>query len=157
MWQALIDRVVDIVATDHAPHSPDEKRAGEADLSQAPGGFPGVQTMVPLLLDAVAAGRLSWPELVRISSEAPARLFGLQGRKGSLSPGADADVLIVDPNETWTIRNEDQKSRAGITPFAGRRIRGKTMRVLLRGRTIARNGEVEGRPAGRFVGPGGAG
>ncbi|MCO5092149.1 dihydroorotase family protein [Bosea sp. (in: a-proteobacteria)] len=153
LWRALKRGVIDIVATDHAPHAPEEKKAGLDDIWQAPGGFPGVQTLLPLLLDAVAAHHISWADLVRIACEMPARLFGLYPRKGHLAPGADADLVIVDPARAMTIRNEDQLSKAGITPFAGRAVRGTPVLSLLRGRVLMRDGRIAGSPRGEVVGP----
>jgi len=153
MRAALADGTADLVATDHAPHTPEEKEPGKADIWKAPGGFPGVQTLLPLMLEEVAAGRLGWGDLVRLICETPARIFGLYPRKGALLPGADADLVIVDPSASRTIRNEDQLSKAGMTPFAGRRIRGWPVATLLRGSLIMRDGTLIGAPAGRFVAP----
>jgi dihydroorotase len=151
LWDALRDpgSGLAMVATDHAPHTEAEK---SADIVKAPGGFPGVQTLLPLLLQAVAEGRLDWAGLVRLTAEAPARRFGLYPHKGSLEPGADADLVLVDPKRGWTIRNEDQLSKARITPFAGRRITGWPVAVLLRGREVARDGKLTAAtPSGRVL------
>ena len=151
LWAALRDGALDMVVTDHAPHTEEEKRAGLDDILAAPGGFPGVQTLLPLLLEAVAAGRIAWADLLRLCCEAPARRFGLHPRKGSLEPGADADLVIVDPARNATIRNEDQLSRARATPFAGRAIRGWPVLTMLRGGIVAREGQVTGAPRGQFL------
>jgi dihydroorotase len=150
---ALVDRTIDIVATDHAPHLPDEKKAGEADIWQAPGGFPGVQTFLPLMLRLVGEGVLTYPQLVDACCEAPARLFGLYPRKGVLQVGADADVVIVDPNRPSEIRNEAQESKARLTPFHGWAVPATPVLALLRGQVIMRDGHAEGLPSGRFVCP----
>jgi dihydroorotase len=150
---ALRERIIHIVATDHAPHLPEEKRAGEADIWKAPGGFPGVQTLLPLMLRLVGDGALTYQDLVRCCCEAPARLFDLYPQKGTLEIGADADVVIVDPKRPFTIRNEDQESKARQTPFAGWTAPASPVLAMLRGKIIMRDGKPVGQPAGRFVSP----
>lgn len=154
MWQHLHAGAIDIVATDHAPHLPEEKETGRSDIWAAPGGLPGVQTFLPLMIDAVAGGRLDWPALVRLCCETPARLFGLAPQKGALQPGADADVVIIDPAAQGRIATEDQLSKARVTPFDGRPLRGLPIRALLRGRTIMQHGRPEGAPTGQPLRPG---
>lgn len=152
-WEALADGALDIVATDHAPHAQEEKAGGRDDIWKAPGGFPGVQTMVPLLLDAAAHGRISYEDVVRLVCETPARLFGLLPRKGRIAPGCDADLIIVDPNAARRISNDAQLSKARITPFDGREVRGAVMSTILRGNEVARDGEIVGKPVGAFIAP----
>jgi dihydroorotase len=94
LWQALLDGTIDFVATDHAPHAVEEKE-GETIWDMAC-GFPGVQTSLTLMLQAVHAGRMTLPEVVRVMSGAPARTFGLSDRKGAIAPGMDADLVVVD-------------------------------------------------------------
>jgi dihydroorotase len=153
MWGGLADGAIDMVVTDHAPHTEDEKAKGEADIWAAPGGFPGVQTLLPLMLDAVARGRLDWAGLVRACCEAPARRFGLGARKGTLRPGSDADIVIVDPQRRQTVRDEDQLSRARRTPFAGRELQGWPVATLLRGELVAEEGRPVGLPRGEVLTP----
>jgi dihydroorotase (multifunctional complex type) len=152
-WEGLADGTLDIVATDHAPHLESEKEAGRDDIWKAPGGFPGVQTLVPLMLNSAAAGDLSYQDVVRLVSENPARLFGLFPKKGTIAVGADADLIIVDPQRESIIRNEDQHSRARVTPFAGRRVRGAVTTTLLRGSVIMQDGVVADTASGQFVAP----
>jgi len=150
---ALRGGVIHTVATDHAPHTPAEKQAGEHDIWKAPGGFPGVQTWLPLMLRMVGDGMLTYPELVRVCCEAPAALFGMAGRKGTLAVGADADLVVVDPSRSFTVRNEDQQSRAGYTPFDGWTAPATPELALLRGTVNMREGVPEGSARGRFVAP----
>jgi dihydroorotase-like cyclic amidohydrolase len=150
---ALRDGTIPIVATDHAPHLPEEKRAGDLDIWKAPGGFPGVQTFLPLMLWLVGEGVLDYPGLVRACCEAPSRLFGIYPMKGALEVGSDADAVIVDPNKAFTIRNDDQQSKARLTPFDGWTVPAAPVLALLRGTIVMRDGRPEGAPIGRFVAP----
>jgi dihydroorotase len=150
---ALRDGTISVVATDHAPHLPEEKRAGEHNIWKAPGGFPGVQTFLPLMLFLVGEAVLDYRALVRACSEMPARLFGLYPRKGAITIGADADIVLVDPGRKFTIRNADQQSRAELTPFDGWTVPATPVLALLRGRVVMLAGRPEGSPAGRFVKP----
>ncbi len=152
--EALRDGRISMVATDHAPHRPAEKAAGEDDIWKAPGGFPGVQTLLAVMLRLVADGVIDHAGLVRLCCEAPARRFGLYPRKGALLPGSDADFVLVDPARQMTIRNADQQSRAGLTPFAGTEIPATPVLSALRGAVIMRDGAPVGVPAGRFLAPG---
>lgn len=143
--------VIDMVATDHAPHLIEEKEQGRTDIWKAPPGFPGLQTWCLMMLDLADRKVLAIEDLARLCAAEPARRFGLFPRKGSLTPGADADIIVVDPEAFTEIRNEDQYSKAGFTPFAGRRVRGRIDCVLLRGRIVARGGRTIGDPGGRFL------
>jgi dihydroorotase len=153
MQEALRDRTIQIVATDHAPHLPEEKHIGDVDIWKAARGLPGVQTFLPLMLRLIGDGVITYPDLVRCCSEQPARVFGLYPQKGSLLPGADADIVIVDPNKPFVIRNESQQSKARLTPFDGWTAPATAILALQRGRIIMRDGEPVGPPAGRFVRP----
>jgi dihydroorotase len=142
---ALRDGRISMVATDHAPHTPAEKAAG---LEKAPGGFPGVQTMLPLLLKL-----LDYPDLVRVACEAPARAFGLWPKKGSLQAGADADITVIDPGRPMQIRDEDQQSKARHTPFHGWTAPATPVMSVLRGEIIVRDGQIRGAPRGLHLKP----
>jgi dihydroorotase len=144
---------LDAIATDHAPHHPDEKAAGENDVWKGPGGFPGVQTLLPVMLNLVERDSLSYAALVKLCCASPARLFGLYPRKGALQQGADADLVIVDPKRPMTIQNADQLSKARNTPFAGLTVGATPVLTLLRGGVIMREGKPMGSAAGRFLRP----
>ena len=150
---ALREGVIDLVATDHAPHLPEEKALGEENLAKAPGGFPGVQTLLPLMLGLVEQKVIDYPRLVAACCEAPARLFGLFPAKGALRPGSDADLVVIDPRRPFQIRNEDQLSRARLTPFDGWRAPASQVLTMLRGTVIARGLELTSARMGRFVCP----
>ena len=152
-WTALADGRIDLVATDHAPHSSSDKDLGRHDVWAAPPGYPGVETSLPLMVDAVLGGRLSWQRLTELMSAAPARLCGLR-TKGAIAPGADADLVVVDPRATTTVDAERLHSKAGWSPYDGRRLAGALVATYLRGRPVAQDGElVPGPPAGRFLTP----
>ena len=144
LWDNL--EFVDAIATDHAPHTLDEKAS-----ATPPSGVPGLETMLPLLLTAVQQKQLGWTDLVRLTSTSPAQLFNLSG-KGRIAAGYDADLVLVDPEIQWTISGKDLLTRCGWTPFEGWRARGKVMRVYLRGQLAFDEGQVLVAPgAGRPV------
>lgn len=151
LWAGLRDGSIDCVATDHAPHTRQEKEQGIWDAS--PGAI-GVQTSLALMLDAVAHGLLSLERCVEVMCEAPARLYDLYPRKGSLEPGADADLVVIDRDRFTTIRNEDMLSPNRLTPFDGRQVRGMPILTMLRGKIVAREGRPVGEPGGLPVFPG---
>ena len=140
LWQALGDGTIDMIATDHAPHTPEEKQRN--DIWQADCGFPGVETQMRLMLTQVAAGRLALTDYVRLSSTAPARAFGLYPAKGALLVGSDADFALVDLRRAATIRAADLHSRGRITPFEGVPVRGVPVHTLVRGRFVMRDGTL---------------
>lgn len=149
--RALAEGRIDIVATDHAPHTPAEKAAGEDDIWKAPGGFPGVQTWLPLMLRLVGEGVLDYPRLVTACAAAPARIFGLYPRKGALNVGSDADLVLIDPSRPMRIDDADQVSRARRSPFHGLEAPATPVLALLRGEVVMRDGRPVGAPRGAFV------
>lgn len=146
IWRALLDGTVDMIATDHAPHLPEEKRRDV--IWRADCGFPGVETQMPLMLTQVAKGRLSLEQYVRLSSHNPARRFGLYPHKGRIGVGAHADIAVVDLSRRETIRAETLQSRGKITPFEGVETIGAPVHTLVRGRFVQKD---------RRLVPGGAG
>lgn len=143
LWAGLADGTIDMIATDHAPHDPAEK--SRADIWQADCGFPGVETQMALMLTQVAAGRLSLPDYVRLSAGAPARAFGLWPRKGTLQPGSDADIAVVDLARHDVLAADKLHSRTRIIPFEGMAVTGVPVHTLVRGRFVMRHGAlVEG-------------
>jgi dihydroorotase len=128
---------VDLIATDHAPHTPEEKTRN--DIWTVDCGFPGVETQMPLMLSAVNAGRMSICDYVRLSAANPAKTFGLYPRKGAIQPGAEADIAIVDLARPWTIEDAKLQSRSKITPWNGRPVRGLPLHTLVRGRFVMRD------------------
>jgi dihydroorotase-like cyclic amidohydrolase len=145
LWAGLADGTIDTIATDHAPHL----RADKARVP-APPGVPGLQTMLPLLLDAVAAGRLALADVARLTARQPASIFALRG-KGELRVGADADLALVDLASAHTITDDEQLTQPGWTPFAGRRVRGCVVHTVRRGEFILRDGQICATAGGREV------
>jgi dihydroorotase (multifunctional complex type) len=136
LWQGLAS--VDAIASDHAPHTLEEKQVG---MAKAPAGVPGLETTLPLMLTAASEGQLMLSDVVRLTSSGPARIFGL-AQKGQIAAGHHADLVLVDPEARWTIGEDKLLSRCGWTPFAGWRVRGRVERVYLRGRLAYADGEV---------------
>jgi dihydroorotase len=151
LWAAIADGTVDVIATDHAPHTRDEKAAA---YPASPSGMPGTQTLVAMMLDHVHHGRLSLQRFVDLTSAGPQRVFGLAG-KGRIAAGYDADLTLVDLATVREITDAQQASKVGWTPFAGMRVHGWPIATIVRGEVVMREGELFGRPAGepaRFIG-----
>jgi len=138
LWRALAQGVVDVLGSDHAPHTREEKDKG---YPNTPSGMPGVQTLVPIMLDHVSAGRLSLARFVDLTSHGPQRLFGIAG-KGRIATGYDADFTIVDLKRRETITDKWMASRAGWTPFNGVAVTGWPVGTLIRGRKVMWEGEL---------------
>lgn len=149
MWRMLRDGVLTHMSTDHAPSTLQQKRDG--DLWNVHFGLPGLDSTMPLLLDAAARGQLAYEDVVRVYAELPAQIYGLWPRKGRIAVGADADLVLVDPTRQRTLRNADIVSKAGWTPFNGRTVTGLAIQTYLRGSLVAREGAVVGERQGRFL------
>jgi dihydroorotase len=137
LWAALADGTIDLIATDHAPHSAEEKSRN--DIWTVDCGFPGVETQMPLMLTEANAGRYSICDYVRWSAASPAKTFGLYPRKGVIQPGSDADIAVLDLGREWTIDDAKLQSRSKITPWHGRRVKGLPIHTLVRGRFVMKN------------------
>ncbi|HVM29467.1 MAG TPA: dihydropyrimidinase [Candidatus Limnocylindrales bacterium] len=154
LWQGLIKDDLQIVATDHCPFDfHDQKQLGQGDFRKVPNGLPGVEDRVDLMHDGgVVAGRLSRERWVEIISAAPARMFGLAGKKGVVAAGADADLVVYDPNRKHTISAETHHMDVDYSCYEGREVQGGSDVVLSRGRVIVENGEWKGEKGwGRFL------
>jgi len=149
LWDALLDGTIDILASDHAPHPPEQKLV--PSVWNAASGFPGVETIVPLMLDQVAAGRLPLGRFVDAMSTRPARIFGFYPRKGRLAIGSDADAVVADLGGSWTIDQSRLQTMSKITPYHGRSGRGCVAVTILRGAVVARDGAVVGSPRGEWL------
>ena len=146
-WRAVADGTVDTIGSDHAPHP---HAAKLKPWPEVPAGLTGVQTLVPVMLNHVAAGRLSLSRMADLMSAGPARIYGAVG-KGRLAAGYDADFTMVDTKRQRTLENAWIASPCGWTPFDGMRVTGWPIATIIRGRTVMREDEVLGTPAGRLV------
>lgn len=151
LWEAISSGTVEILASDHAPHTPSEKL--KSNIWEAVSGFCGVETLVPLMLTEVNKGRLSLNRFVALASENPARRFNLYPRKGIIAKGADADFTIIDMNAEKVLRAEKLHSKSKITPFDGFRVKGIPVLTVIRGRVVMENGAVCGESGGVFIKP----
>lgn len=137
LWDALRDRTIDMIATDHAPHSTAEKHA--EDIWCADCGFTGVETQMPLMLTQVADGRLGIQDYVRLTSTAPAQAFGLYPLKGALLPGSDADIVVVDLARKDVVHSRQLQSKGSTTPFDETPVTGLPIHTLVRGRFVMKD------------------
>jgi len=147
LWWGLEQGVIDVLGSDHAPHTLDEK---SGIYPATPSGMPGVQTLVPVMLDHVNAGRLSLARFVDLTSAGPQRLFGIAG-KGRIAVGYDADLTIVDLKAERIIENAWIGSKCGWTPFAGRKVTGWPVGTVVRGGIAMWDGEIGREASGQPV------
>lgn len=147
LWKALAEGVIDVVATDHAPHLLEEKRRPYPD---SPSGVPAVENLLTLMLNAVTHGRLTLADLARVMAENPARIWNMKG-KGRIAEGCDADLVLVDMHKHRTLRNEEQVTRCGWTPWHGLEVTGAPVRTIVMGRTVWLDGRADTEARGREV------
>jgi len=147
LWRAIADGVVDVLGSDHAPHTREEK---DKPYPQSPSGMTGVQTLVPLMLDHINAGRLSLERFVDLTSAGPARIYDIAG-KGRIALGYDADFTLVDMKAERVITNQWIVSRCGWTPFDGKRVTGWPTATIVRGNVVMMDGQLIGDPIGKPV------
>ena len=147
LWRALLEGVVDVLGSDHAPHTLAEKAK---PYPESPSGMTGVQTLVPIMLDHVNKGRLTLERFVDLSSHGPGRIFGI-ARKGRIATGYDADFTIVDLKQRGTITNQWMESRAGWTPYDGLEVTGWPKGTIIRGRRVMWEGEILGPARGQPI------
>lgn len=148
LWRAVREGAITSLGSDHAPHTTEEKAR---EFTTQPAGAVGVETIVRVMLSEMAEGRITPERLAWVLSEGTARLYGVHPQKGSLVPGSDADLVLVDPDAEWTIRNEDLHSKHPVSPWHGTRGRGLPRRALVRGETVMLDGELTGEPRGRLI------
>lgn len=151
LWPMLSDGSVSIVSSDHAAWTEANKVGGTDDIWAADGGIPQLQELLPLLLDAVAGGRLTFPDVVRLTSANPSRIFGLRPRKGAILPGYDADLVVVDPDRRVTIEPSMLRTAVGYSAYDGRTLTGWPVMTFVRGELVMEDGEMVGEPRGQFI------
>lgn len=151
LWQGLRQGWIDNIATDHAPHSYEEKTA--EDVWKASAGFIGVETALPLMLTQVNKGRLSLEQYVRAACENPAKTWGLYPRKGAIQIGSDADLVMVDLAGEDTIQASRLHNKNRLNPYEGWKVKGIPVYTILRGKMIMQDRELLGTPSGKPVIP----
>jgi dihydropyrimidinase len=153
IWSALGRSEIQTIGSDHAPWPYERKTLPPERFAEIPFGAPGVETMVPLVYsEGVAKGRLTLPQMAEVLSTGPARIFGLAPRKGAIAPGADADLLVIDPAARWTIDERRLHSEVGYSNYHGWELRGKPLLSLLRGQVLLDGDELRVEPGyGRYL------
>ncbi len=150
LWDVgMDDGAIDFVATDHAPHTDEEKMVDDpfGNTWESISGFVGLETEVPAMLTFVDEGRLTLEEWVRRHSTRPAQVWGMYPQKGSLQVGTDADFTIVDPDREWTLEDRNAlHSKSRVTPFEGETFTGKSVSTVVRGEVVFDGGELVGEP-----------
>jgi len=147
LWAGLRGGIIDVLGSDHAPHTREEK---SLPYPESPSGMPGIQTMMPIMLDHVNAGYLSLQRLVDLTSAGPARVFGIAG-KGRMAIGFDADFTLVDLKAKRKIDSQWLASKCGWSPFTGRTVTGWPMGTIVRGHAVMWDGEADCDPPGRAL------
>ena len=152
LLKALSAGLIDTVASDHAPHTLEEKKPGYTNIWDSPPGIPAVETMLPLLLTEVNRGTLKLARLVEASSTTPAKILGVHPRKGEIAVGSDADLVVIDPNVEWVIKGEELHGKTHWTPYEGRKVKGKVLMTFVHGVLTYDYGEVKGEQGqGRLI------
>lgn len=148
LWDAVVDGLFDVVGSDHAPHTLEEKAK---PYPQSPSGMPGVQTLLPMLLDwSAREGRIGWADIVRLTASNPAKLFGVVG-KGEVREGFDADLALVDAAASFVVTPQWLQSKCGWSPYEGRTLTGRVVHTLVGGRFAVRDGDLAEKGLGQVV------
>ena len=149
LWDAILDGTVEVIDTDHSPHSKEEKF--NDNIWKVTPGFVGVETKVPLMLTQVNAGKLSLNQYVKLVTENPARLFNLYPQKGTIAVGSDGDFTIIDMDKEGIIDSKKLHSRNTVTPFDGWKVKGMPVYAVVRGNIVMKDGEIVGKPKGKHI------
>lgn len=150
LLKAASEGFFEAIGSDHAPHAPEEKMK---NIWEAAAGFPGVQTLLPLVMDLALRGMLRLTDVPRLLAENPAKLFKLWPYKGTIMPGSSGDLVVVDPSSEFEVRAEWLEYKHKLSPFIGWRLKGKITHVVLRGYVVVRNGELTGIRVGKWIKP----
>ncbi len=144
LWEGLENGTLSVIATDHCPYTRSQKEADLSDFSKVPGGMGGVELRLPLIYSAgVIPGRMTLEQFTRVWAEEPARIFGLYPRKGVITPGADADLVLFDPSTCWEVHAAELHMNTDCLPYEGMRLQGKIRATILRGRIIVREDKLQ--------------
>ena len=147
LWDALVDGAIQVIATDHAPHTLEEKNV---PYPASPSGVPAVENSLALLLNQVNAGKFTLQQVASRMADAPARVWGLVG-KGRIEKGYTADLVLVDMNRDKTITNESQFTKSKWSPWAGETLKGWPVRTIVHGQTVFVDGQLQDRAQGQAV------
>jgi dihydropyrimidinase len=152
LLELLVAGSVDVVATDHCAFLRSQKDLPGAPFHEIPKGLPGVETRLVLLHTLAAVpGLISLDHLARLTSTTPARIFGLYPRKGTIRFGADADLVLFDPEAEWTVEASSLHMNTDFSPYAGKKVIGRVRAVLLRGEIVLENGRIIRKGRGRYL------
>lgn len=151
LWDAVADGTIDMIVSDHSPCTPELKKQDTGDFMDAWGGISALQFSLPVMWTNFKDRGFDLNDLVRLMSEAPARLAGLENRKGKLESGYDADIVVWDPNATFTVNPELVYHRHKLTPYSGRDVYGRVESVYVRGEPVYDRGEFASEPAGKLI------
>jgi len=148
LWKAVLNGIITNIGSDHAPHTEEEKKK---PVWEAAAGFPGVRTLLPLMIDQALRGKIPLTKIPELLSKNPAKLFNLYPKKGTITIGSDGDLVVIDPTAETIIRKEDFHSKYPLSPFIGWKLKGKIVYTILRGTIIAVEGKVLGGPRGQWI------
>lgn len=154
MWEYVMDGTIDTVGSDHAPYTVEEKEKNKEDIFVAPAGFPGIETRLPLILTAVKDGKISLERAVDLISTKPSKIFGLYPRKGAITVGADADLVLVNLTDEYELQHADMVTQAkdvGVV-YDGQKVYGKVRKTFVRGEVVYDEGKITVNPGyGQWV------
>lgn len=148
LWQGIREGTLSLICSDHAPHTEEEKIG---DFNEIPAGMCGVETLAPLMLNAVSEKKITLNQVVSLLSTEPAKLFGIYPQKGSIEVGADADLTIIDMDYEKTIQKHDLHSKSKVTAYDGFAIKGLPIKTIVNGMTVMKNGSIVSNNAGQFI------
>jgi dihydroorotase (multifunctional complex type) len=150
LWKGIDKGVISLICSDHAPHTSKQK---EGQLWDIPSGMCGVESLAPLMINAVSKKKISINQLVSLLSENPAKLFGIYPEKGSVEIGTDADFTLIDMNPKMVIKEKELHSISKVTAFDGYEIEGKPVATIVRGKIIMKDGKIVSEPIGQLIKP----
>src|SRR5690625_2477671 len=148
LWRCIADGTISSVCSDDAPHTEEEK---SGNIWSMPAGMCGVETIVPLMLNAVNEGKLSILKFAKLLSSNPAKNFDIFPKKGSLMVGTDADITIIDMDIDWTIKKEELHSKSKISDYDKFDVKGKPIQTIVRGKTVMKDNEIVNKLVGKLV------
>ena len=151
LWGAVADGTIDMIVSDHSPCTPELKRRETGDFMEAWGGISALQFSLPVMWTNFRARGFALTDLTRLMCEAPAKLAGLESRKGKLAPGFDADIVVFDPDATFRVNSKLVYHRHKLTPYSGRKMYGRVAAVYVRGRLVYDRGEFASQPTGKLI------